>query len=109
MSASDVEKNGTGFNKTAVILSGLAALLFLLAVTLFLQGGFRAAQAVDQVEKEAGPQDDLLTATQIEQQARLNETPRWLDEEQKTLVMPIDDAKARLLEIEQAKTATGDR
>jgi len=43
--ASADKGNTTGFNTSAVVLGGVAAVFFLWALVLFLQGGFLAAQA----------------------------------------------------------------
>ena len=97
MAAAD-KKNSRGFNAPAVVLSGAAAIIFLYAVSLFIQGGFLAAQANEvrtKVYGAAGSEEAL--AAVAAQKAILNEKPRWLDEGKTTLCLPIEDAMQRLV------------
>lgn len=90
--------NRSGFNAPVVVLSGIAAVIFLWALVLFLQGGFLAAQAKEyeaKVYDSAGNEE--IQASLAEQRAILNEKTRWLDEEKGTVCMPIEDAEARLV------------
>jgi len=96
--ASADKGNTTGFNTSAVVLGGVAAVFFLWALVLFLQGGFLAAQAKEyeaKVYDSAGSGE--VQAALAEQRAILNEKTRWLDEEKGTLCMPIEDAEVRLV------------
>ncbi|MEN8008449.1 MAG: hypothetical protein ABFS42_15680 [Candidatus Krumholzibacteriota bacterium] len=93
------KENKSGFNTTAVVFCGAAAVIFIFALSLFLQGGFLAAQAKEnetKVYNAAGSQ--AARDAEAEQRAILNEKTRWLDEEKGTLCMPIEDAEARLVE-----------
>ncbi len=103
--ASADNENRSGFNTPAVVLGGAAAVIFLWALVLFLQGGFLAAQAQEfeaKVYNSAGNED--IQAALAEQRAILNEKTRWLDEEKGTLCMPIEDAEARLVnKVEQSQ------
>ena len=91
-------ENNSGFNTPVVVLCGAAAVIFLFALSLFLQGGFLAAQAKEYESKvyNAPANQDILDA-EAEQRAILNEKTRWLDEEKGTVCMPIEDAEARLV------------
>ena len=96
--ASADNENKSGFNAPVVVISGIAAAIFLWALVLFLQGGFLAAQAKEyeaKVYNSAGSED--LQAALAEQRAILNEKTRWLDEEKGTVCMPIEDAEERLV------------
>jgi hypothetical protein len=97
MASADNEKR-SGFNTPAVVLCGAAAVIFLFALSLFIQGGFLAAQANEyeaKVYNSAGSEE--AQAALAEQRAILSEKTRWLDEEKGTLCMPIEDAEARLV------------
>ncbi|MCK9996533.1 MAG: hypothetical protein KAH56_09700 [Candidatus Krumholzibacteria bacterium] len=96
--ASADNENRSGFNAPAVVLSGIAAVIFIWALVLFLQGGFLAAQAREynaKVYNSVGNED--VQAALAEQRAILNEKTRWLDEEKGTVCMPIEDAEARFV------------
>ncbi len=97
MAAAGNEKS-TGFNTTAVVLSGIAAVVLLFAFALFLQGGFLAAQAMEYETKvlNAPGNEDARMAV-AEQQALLDEKVRWKDQEKGTVVMPIEDAMAQFV------------
>jgi cytochrome oxidase Cu insertion factor (SCO1/SenC/PrrC family) len=86
-----VNENKTGFNTTAVVLLSVAALILLWAFALFLQGGFMAAQANEYAAKVYAPTNESVQAYRANQQAILDEKARWLDKEQGTVVMPIED------------------
>ena len=88
----------TGFNTTAVVLLGAAVVILLWALALFLQGGFMAAQANEYAAKVYTPANESVQTYRATQQAILDEKARWLDQEQGTVVMPIEDAKARLVQ-----------
>ena len=97
MAAAGNEKS-TGFNTTAVVLSGIAALVLLFAIALFLQGGFLAAQAVEYETKVLNaPGNEEARLALAEQQALLDEKVRWKDQEKGTVVMPIEDAMAQFV------------
>jgi hypothetical protein len=96
--ASADNENRSGFNTTAVVFGGVAAVIFLWALVLFLQGGFLAAQAKEYEAKVYdSPGNEEIQAALAEQRAILNEKTRWLDEEKGTVCMPIEDAEARLV------------
>jgi hypothetical protein len=83
----------TGFNTLAVVLGGAAALIFLWALALFLEGGFLAAHSKEFAAKVyAAPASEEKLAALAEQQTLLDEPVRWLNEEEGTVVMPIEDA-----------------
>jgi hypothetical protein len=88
----------TGFNTPAVVLCGAAAVVFLFAMALFIQGGFMAAQAKEyEVKVYAAPVSEAVRAAVAEQQAILNEKVRWKDQEEGTVVMPIEDAMEQIV------------
>jgi len=88
----------SGFNYPAVVLLGAAALVFLWALVLFLQGGFQAAEAREYAAKTFDPPNIEVENYLAEQRAILEEEPHWTDEERTTVVIPIEDAKARIVE-----------
>ena len=97
MSAADMEK-GSGFNTTAVVLIGAAAVVFLFAMALFIQGGFLAAQGIEYEAKVYNaPGNEAAGAAVAEQQALLSEKTRWKDQEKGTVVMPIEDAMEQVV------------
>ena len=95
MAAADQDRS-TGFNTPAVVLCGAAAVIFLFALALFIQGGFRAAQANEyEVKVYSAADSEEATAAVAEQQAILDEKVRWLDEEKGKACLPIEDAMER--------------
>jgi hypothetical protein len=95
MAAAD-NKATNGFNAPAVVLCTIAALVFIVALSLFLQGGYLAAQKREARAKTETPVNEALRAAQAEHLARLQEAPRWLDEQKTKAVMPVDAAMDRL-------------
>jgi hypothetical protein len=94
---SDTDRK-TGFNTSAVVLCGAAGVVFLFALALFLQGGFLAAQANEfEAKVYNSPGNEEARTAVAEQQAILDETVRWLDEEKGTVAMPIEDAMEQLV------------
>ena len=94
----------TGFNTPVVVLGVVVAILLLIAITLFLQGGFMALQAKESAAKTNEPVNAKLEAHRSEQQALITGRPRWLDEQQGKLSLPIDDAMDRIVEKHAAGT-----
>ncbi len=92
-----------GSKAPAIVVCTLAAAACLFAVVLFLQGGFQAALAVETEYKTLTPDDPVLEQALAEQQARLNEGVRWIDEEQGVVCMPIEAAMKVLVERSQAE------
>lgn len=103
--AADDAKTTNGFNGPAVVLCGLAALVFIVALSLFLQGGYLAAQKRETQAKTVTPVNEALLAAQAEHLARLQEAPRWLDEQKTKVVMPVDAAMDRLAALSVAVQA----
>jgi hypothetical protein len=94
---SDTDRK-TGFNTPAVVLCGAAAVVFLFALALFLQGGFLAAQANEYEAKVYdAPGREETRAAVAAQQAILDEQVRWKDEEKGVVIMPIEDAMERVV------------
>jgi len=84
---------GSGFNTPLVILGALAVLFFVLALSLFLQGGYRQSYNQQVQEKIYGSELDPAAELEREQKAILDEGVRWIDQEAGTVGMPIEDAK----------------
>jgi hypothetical protein len=81
-----------------VVLCGAAAVIFLWALSLFIQGGFLAAQAIEiEAKVYNSPGTEEAAAAVAEQQAILDEKVRWKDEEKGIVVMPIEDAMERVV------------
>lgn len=94
--AADDRNTKSGFNALAVVCCAVAGVVFVYALSLFLQGGYLAAQALETKRQTETPLNGPLLALQGEHQARLDEAPRWLDEQKTRAVMPIDAAMERL-------------
>lgn len=89
----------SGFNTPAVLLCGLALIIFLYALSLFLQGGFLASQNQVRDTKILVPVNEPLQDALAEQRAILEEQPRWLDDQHTKACMPIEDAMARVIQL----------
>ena len=97
MASADNNRN-TGFNTTAVVLCGLAAIIFVYAMSLFIIGGYNAALNKELETKiYSAPVSEDVLAQLAEQQALLDEQVRYLDAETGVLCMPIEDAMARVV------------
>ena len=97
------ESKESGFNTPVVVFGVVATLIFLYAISLFLQGGFMAEQALELDAKTNSFPNDAMLAHVAEQESILNEKVHWLDKANGVACMPIDDAIDRLV----AKQATG--
>lgn len=88
----------TGFNTPAVVLCGLAALIFVYALSLFIEGGYNAAKNQEIAAKiyAAEVSEDLLTH-RAAQQSLLDEKVHYLDPEAGVLCLPIEDAMERVV------------
>ncbi len=88
----------SGFNAPAVVLCGLAAIFFVYALSLFIEGGYNAAMNKElQTKVYDAPISEAATADLAAQKDLLNEKVRYLDPETGVLCMPIEDAKARFV------------
>jgi len=98
MAAAEKNRN-SGFNTPAVVLGGLAAIIFVFALSLFVEGGYNAARNREEQAKiyTVGLSEETI-AQQVEQQAILDERPRYVDPEQGLLCIPIADAMARVVD-----------
>ena len=96
MAAANAKKSG--FNGFAVSMSVLGGLIFVYAISLFVQGGYNMFLNKEIAAKinSAEPSEDLV-AHQAKQQALLNEEVRYLDAENGVLCMPIEDAMDRVV------------
>ena len=96
--ASAENNRKTGFNTTAVVLCGLAGIIFVYALSLFIEGGYNAMKNREEQAKiyTAGVSEDIA-AQVAAQQALLNEQVRYLDPEAGKLCLPIEDAMDRIV------------
>lgn len=98
----------TGFNTPLVVLAAVAVILFLYAMTFFLQGGYMTLMEQEKAIKVSNaPVSEEVTAAIAEQQTKLDAGYRWVDKDNGVAGMPIDAAKARLVE-KLAAEAAGD-
>lgn len=84
----------TGFNTPAVVLITLAVLLFVYAVSLFLQGGFLKCQDVERQAKVLNEENVVANEQMAEQKAILEKDLYWIDRSNGKVGVPIEDAKA---------------
>ncbi len=88
----------SGFNTPAVVLGGLAVLLLALALSMFFEGGYLAAERQEeQVKIYTGGISEQRKVNLAEQQDLLHESARYLDPEKGVLCMPIEDAMKRVV------------
>ena len=83
-----------GFNTPAVVLISLAVLLFVYALSLFLQGGFLKCQDMERQVKVLNEDNTVANEQLAEQKAILDEGYRWIDQSNGKVGLPIEDAKA---------------
>jgi hypothetical protein len=104
MAAAD-NKRKTGFNAPAVVLGGLAAIIFVYALSLFIEGSYNAARNREEQAKiyTSGPSESVTTQLAA-QQALLQEKVRYLDADKGVLCMPIEDAMERVV-VQNARQA----
>jgi hypothetical protein len=96
--ASADNKRKTGFDAPAVVLCGLAAVIFAIAFSLFMGGGFNALLIQEKEAKIYTAEiSDTVKAQLAEQQTLLDENVRYLDPEKGVLCMPIEDAMDRVV------------
>jgi len=101
--ATAADNRKSGIATSTVVLCTLAVLIFVFALSLFLQGGFRAAQASEYETKVLTTANEAVEADAAEHRAILEEAPRWLDEEAERACIPIEDAMRRLVEEDAAR------
>ncbi|MCP4549807.1 MAG: hypothetical protein GY835_25410 [bacterium] len=96
---STARKTKSGFDIVGVALCTLAALLFVYALSLFLSGSFNTA-LVDEREFKVMdvPVNAETAAVLAEQRAGLNEGVHWIDKDAGVVGLPIDLAKAAVVE-----------
>ena len=96
MAAANDKKSGfQGFN---VAMSALAGLIFVYAISLFVQGAYNMALNKEIASKiYASDLSEEALAHQAAQQAVLDEEVRYLDKENGVLCMPIEEAMARVV------------
>ncbi len=78
-----------GFDKISAALCTLAAIAFLIALGLFLQGVYLNMQTTEFELKVYQPENSEVVIAIAEQQAILKEGPRVLDKENGTAVIPV--------------------
>ncbi len=88
----------TGFNTAAVVAYGLAGLIFVYALSLFIEGGYNASRNKELQTKiySAGISEEASAQLAV-QQALLDEQPRFIDQEAGVLCLPIDTAMERVV------------
>ncbi len=96
----------TGFDTFGVVMLGLAVIVFVYALSLFLQGGFLKSQELEKEVKIMKPVDTAVKDAQAEQDAMLLEGYRWIDKDKGKVGMPIEDAKALLVQQEARKESS---
>ena len=92
--AEATKNKGTGFNTPAVVMIALAVVIFVYALSLFLQGGFNTVYDLEYQAKVLDTEGGVALEELAEQQAILEAGYRWIDEANGTVGMPIEDAKA---------------
>ena len=96
--ASAENNRKTGFNTPAVVMCGLAGIIFVYAMSLFIEGGYNAAVNKEmQTKIYSAPISESAAAELAVQQDLLTEQVRYLDPEAGVLCMPIEDAMARVV------------
>ena len=99
----------SGFATSTVVLCGLAAIVFVYALSLFIQGGFNAAMNREYEAKVYGPGvNSALVAVDADQRDILAGPVHWVDQEQGVVAMPIERAMARILEQSQVEEIRGE-
>ncbi len=98
-------RKGSGFDTWSVVLLTLAVLLFVYALSLFLQGGFLSARKLDHQRKLDLSGDPALLAHEADQLDLLTAKPAWLDREAGKVSLPIETAKEVL--VKQLAEGTG--
>ncbi len=92
--AEATKEKSSGFNTPAVVMCALAVVIFVYALSLFLQGGFNQAYDLEYQAKvwntQGGPAADALA----DQEAILDAGYRWIDKANGKVGLPIEDAKA---------------
>lgn len=88
----------SGFDAVAVVLTALAVVLFVGALSLFLQGGFLQLVERQKQVKVMTPVDETRAGLLAAQRARLDEGVRWIDQERGIVGLPIETAMARIVE-----------
>ena len=86
-----------GFNFPAVVLITLAVLIFVYALSLFLRGGFLKCQDMEFQAKVMNEDNTVIADQQAEQKAILDEGYHWIDQPNGKVGVPIEDAKALVL------------
>lgn len=91
-------KGESGFNTPLVVLGALAVIFLVYAFALFMQGGFLKVQEMEKAYKIAdAPADETVQDAVAEQRAKLDAGYRWVNQEQGTVGLPLEDAKDQLV------------
>ncbi len=85
-------EKGTGFNFPAVVILAIAVLVFVYALSLFLQGGYNKVHDLE-FQAKVFDAESMATGPLAEQQAILDKGYRWVDRANGKVGMSIDDAK----------------
>ena len=95
----------SGFNTPAVVFGTLAVLVFVFALSLFLEGGWFAARNLEIEAKVYGAELPAVRDALAEQQAVLDQDYRWIDREQGRVGVPIERAMELVVERQGRLTA----
>ena len=82
----------SGFDTLAVTCSALAAVAFVVALSLFLQGGWLAARSLEHEAKVLAPENTALHDALAAQQATLDGGYRWIDRDGGKVGLPVERA-----------------
>jgi hypothetical protein len=81
-----------GFNTLAVACGALAVVVFVYAVSLFLQGGWEAARRLEYEAKVYAPPNTALADAEAAQEAILDGGYRWVDQGAGRVGVPVERA-----------------
>ena len=89
----------SGFDTLGVVLGVGAAVLFLYAISLFLQGGYMQVMETEKAYKiDDAPPLEAVTLALAEQQDKLDQGYRWVDKENGVVGLPLERAKELLIQ-----------
>ena len=87
-----------GFDGLAVVCVALAAIFFVIALALFLQGGWQAARALEVEAKVLTPPNTDKADALAAQQAVLDGGYRWINQDAGTVGVPVERAVELIVE-----------
>ena len=98
------KKKNTGFNMPAVVMIGLAVVIFVYALSLFLRGGFNHAYDLEYQAKVLNSEGGPEVAAKAAQKAILDEGYRWVDQANGKVGLPIEEAKELVVSRNQSQS-----